>query len=83
MEDALKRLDKLTGEEARVAFEQNMKATHNVDKGVGGVANTAASVDDRVAGVDRRAPCVVDKAADVDGTMNKVNDNATGVIHGV
>ena len=51
LEDALKKLDKLTDEEARMAVAQNLKATHNVDERVRGVANTVAGVDDRVAGV--------------------------------
>jgi hypothetical protein len=34
MEDALKRLDKLTQEEARMAAAQNLKATHAVDERV-------------------------------------------------
>ncbi len=40
MEDALKNLDKLTHEEARMAVAQNLKATHNVDERVRGIANT-------------------------------------------
>jgi hypothetical protein len=61
MEDALKRLDKLTQEEARMAVAQTLKATQIVDKRVRGVADTAvaievgvADVNDRVAGVDDR-----------------------------
>ena len=52
MEDALKRLDKLTQEEARMAVAQNLKATHTVDERVRGVANMAVAIDDRVARVD-------------------------------
>src|SRR6266852_6574786 len=51
LEDALKKLDKLTVEEARMAVAENLKATHNVDERVRGVANSVAGVDDRVAGV--------------------------------
>ena len=40
MEDALKKLDMLTHEETRMAVAQNLKATHNVDERVRGVANT-------------------------------------------
>ena len=54
MEDALKKLDKLTHEEARMAIAQNLKATHNVDERVRGVANTVEAIDNRVAGVDDR-----------------------------
>ena len=40
MEDALKRLDTLTHEEARMAIAENLKATHIVGERVRGVANT-------------------------------------------
>ena len=50
MEDALKRLDKLTQEEARMAVAQNLKATHGVDERLKGVANTVIAMDSRVAG---------------------------------
>ena len=89
VEDALKKLDKLTDEEARMASEQNLKATHNVDESLGGVANMVVAVDDRVADVDDRAAGVdsriayVDEVAGVDGTVNKVHDKDTEVIHGV
>src|SRR6266849_10635125 len=54
LEDALKKLDKLTVEEARMAVAENLKATYNVDERVRGVANSVAGVDDRVAKVDDR-----------------------------
>ena len=54
MEDALKRLDKLTQEEAGMAAAQNLKATHIVDERVRGVANTMVAIDNRVASVDNR-----------------------------
>ena len=49
MADALKRLDKLTQEEARMAAAQNLKATHTVDERVQGVVNAAEAIDNRVA----------------------------------
>ena len=42
IEDALKKLDNLTNEEARMATAQVLKATHDVD-------NRVAGVDDKVA----------------------------------
>ena len=63
MEDALKRLDKLTQEEARMAIAQNLKATHTVDERVRGVANTVVAIDNRVAGVDDRVAGVDDRVA--------------------
>ena len=53
MDDALKRLDKLTQEGARVEAAQNLNATHTVNKRVT-VANTATT-DTTVPGVDRVA----------------------------
>ena len=89
VEDALKKLDKLTDEEARMAVAQNLKATHKVDERVRGVANTVvgvdnrvAVVDDRVAGVDSRVACVDDKVACVDDTVKMVGDKVAEVIHG-
>jgi len=44
LEDALKKLDKLTHEEARMAIAQNLKATQNVDDRVRGVDAKVDSV---------------------------------------
>jgi archaellum component FlaC len=96
VEDALKKLDKLTNEEARMAVAQNLKATHNVDERVRGVGNMVvavdnrvagvddrvAKVDDRVAGVDSKVACVDDKVASVDDTVKMVGDKVAEVIHG-
>ena len=57
MEDALKRLDKLTQEEARVAVAQNLKATHTVDDRV---ANMVVAIDNSLAGVDDLVAAAVD-----------------------
>jgi len=58
MEDALKKLDRLTQEEARMAIVENLKVTHAVDESVRGVAEQVLAVDDRVANVN-------DKVAEV------------------
>jgi hypothetical protein len=65
VEDALKRLDKLTQEEAQMATAQALKATHTVDDRVLGVDNKVVVVDNRVAGVDDRVKAVDDKVATV------------------
>jgi hypothetical protein len=65
MEDALKRLDKLTNEEARMAIAENLRATHAVDERVRGVTEQVLAVDDRVAGIDDRLANVNDKVAEV------------------
>jgi hypothetical protein len=82
LEDAFKRLDKLTHEEARMAVAQNLKATHNVDQRVRGVANTVVVVGDRVAGVDDRVAAVNNSVACVDGKVTSVEDKVAEVIHG-
>ncbi|KAF8496179.1 hypothetical protein F5888DRAFT_413684 [Russula emetica] len=81
VEDALRKLDKLTDEEARMAVAQNLKATHNVDERVRGVANSVVAVDNRVAGVDDRVAKVDDKVASVDDTVKVVGDKVAEVIH--
>ena len=54
MEDALKKLDKLTHEEARMAIGQNLKVTHTVDDRVKEVVDKVLDVGDAVKGVDAR-----------------------------
>jgi len=44
MEDALKRLDKLTQEEERMAIAENLRATHAVDERVRGVNDRVTEV---------------------------------------
>jgi hypothetical protein len=53
LEDALKRLDKLTHEEARMATAQVLKATHSV-------RDDLKVVDDRVRAVDNKVAEVID-----------------------
>jgi hypothetical protein len=50
IEDALKRLDRLTQEEARMAAAQLLKVTNTIDNRVGEIADNVLVVDDRVAG---------------------------------
>ena len=72
MEDALKKLDKLTQEEARMAIAQNLKTTHTVDERVREVATTVVAIANRVADVDGRV-------ADVDVRVAGVDDRVAGV----
>ena len=62
LEDALKRLDKLTYEEARMATAEVLKMTHTIDEGVTGVREQVLVVDDRVAGVDDKVTEVINGA---------------------
>jgi hypothetical protein len=62
MEDALKRLDKLTQEEARMATAEVLKSTRAIDKRVLAVDDRVASVDDKVAEVINGAQIVFSQA---------------------
>ena len=53
VDDALKKLGKLTDEEARMAVAQNLKATHKVDERVRRVGNTVQQTADDVDQIKR------------------------------
>jgi hypothetical protein len=87
LEDALKRLDKLTHEEARMATAQVLKATHTIEERVRGVADTLLGVDDRgariedgVASVDNRVAGVGDRVAGVDNKVDQVKSSSSPTI---
>ena len=65
MEDALKKLDKLTREEAWMGIAQNLKATHTVGESVRRVADDVVAIDNRVANVNNRVRVVDDKVTEV------------------
>ncbi|KAH9983786.1 hypothetical protein BJV74DRAFT_988860, partial [Russula compacta] len=79
IEDALKRLDKLTHEEARMATAQVLKTTNTVDDRVKGVAEQVLCVDDRVANVYDRVKGVDDKVASVDDTVKGVDGRVASI----
>ena len=72
MEDALKSLDKLTQEEARMAATQNLKATHTVDERVKGVVDTVEAIDNKVVDVDNRVAGVNEKVVNIDDRVNEI-----------
>jgi len=78
IEDALKRLDRLTQEEAQMAAAQVLKATHAVDDTgrVRGVADIALSVDNRVASVSDQVQVIGDRVQGVDGKVTAAIDGA-------
>ena len=61
IEDALKRLDRLTQEEARLAAAQVLKVANTVDDKVQGIADNILGVGNRVAGIDDRVAHVGDR----------------------
>ncbi|KAF8502060.1 hypothetical protein F5888DRAFT_1904496 [Russula emetica] len=72
LEDGLKKLDKLTHEEAWMGIAQNLKATHVVGESVRRVADQAVTIDNRVAGVDGRVANVDDRVRVVDHRVTEV-----------
>ena len=74
IEDSLKRLDKLTQEEARMATAQVLKVTHTVDDRVREITDQVIGVDNRVAGVDNRLATVDDRVVRVDDRLASVDD---------
>jgi hypothetical protein len=77
LEDALRRLDKLTQEEARMATAETLKATHSVNERVRGVAAQVVGVDDRVAGVDNVLRDVNETVTTVNDRVRVVDDKVT------
>jgi methyl-accepting chemotaxis protein len=61
IEDALKRLDTLTMEEARMAIAETLKVTNTVDNKVDKVDDTVNRVDDTVNKMDDKVDKVDDK----------------------
>src|SRR6266446_796294 len=81
IEDALKRLDRLTQAEAQMAAAQVLKATHAVDDTgrVMGVADIAVDVDNRVAGVSDQVQDVGDQVQDVVEQVQDIGDQVQDV----
>jgi hypothetical protein len=83
MEDAQKRLDKLTQEEARMASAQVLKVAHAVDDRVRGVTDDVLGVDNRMAGVDNRIASVDERIRAMDDKVAAVIDSAHHIFNSV
>jgi hypothetical protein len=69
LEDALKKLDRLTQEEARMAHAEVLRITHSIRDGVEIVDGKVEEVSDKVGDVGGKVQCVDDKVQVViDGT---------------
>ena len=79
IEDALKKLDWLTQEEARMAAAQLLKVTNTINSDVREVADNVLIIDHRVAGVDDRLAGVDDRVAGVDDRVASVVERVAGV----
>src|SRR5712672_690017 len=85
MEDSLRKLDKLTQEEARMAAAENMRITRSVEEGVQVVRCEVEDVGKRVQGVDDKVEDVGKMVQDVDervqDRIQDVGDNVQDVNH--
>ena len=80
IEDALKRLDTLTTEEARMAIAENLKVTNRVDGKVDKVDDKVDKVGDKVCDkVDEVGDEVCDKVDKVDDKVDKVDNKVDKV----
>jgi methyl-accepting chemotaxis protein len=82
IEDALKRLDRLTHEEAWMGIAQNLKATHAVGESVREVVEQVVAIDNKVAAVDDRVAGVGNKVARIDDRVGVVGEGVAEVIRG-
>ena len=89
IEDALKRLDRLTQEEARMASAQLIKIANAIDSEAREIADNVlvvdgrvAGVDERVVGVDVRVAGVDERVTGVDDRVKAVDEKLVAVIHG-
>ena len=81
MEDALKRLDKSTQEEARMATAEVLRTSHAIDQSVRGVREQVLAVDKRVASVGDRVASVNDRVSSIDNRVAEVMNGAQIVIN--
>ena len=82
IEDALKRLDRLTQEEARMAAAQLLEVANTIESKVGEISSNVLVVDDRVAGVDDRVIAMDERVASVDDRVKAVDNKLVAVIDG-
>ena len=72
LEDALKKLDRLMQEEARMAHAEVLRITHDIRDGVDIVDGKVEEVDDKVGVVSDKVQCIDDK-------VQVVIDGARGI----
>lgn len=91
IEDSLRRLDKLTQEEAKMASAELLKITHSIEGKVVGVderiqdigddvrsvGEKVQGIDKRVQGVDDKIQGVDDKVQGVDGKLDDINRSSS------
>ncbi|KAN0139487.1 hypothetical protein V8E53_002988 [Lactarius tabidus] len=79
LEDALKKLDRLTQEEARMAHAEVLRITHSIRDEVKVVDGKVERVDDKVDGVGDKVEEVGDKVEDIGDKVEDVGDKVEDV----
>lgn len=79
VEDALRRIDKLTPEETRMAGAETMTVTRDIDDAVKSVVKTLDGVEGQVKGIDHRVKGVNHVMKDVGHVVKGVNHRVRGV----
>jgi uncharacterized protein YoxC len=78
LEDALKKLDRLTQEEARIAHVEVLRIAHSIRDEVKIVDGKVEGVDDKVEGVGDKVEEVSDKVEDLGDKVQVAIDGARG-----
>jgi hypothetical protein len=74
LEDALKKLDRLTQEEVRMALAEILRVTHDVSNEVKVVDGKVDIIGDNVQGVDDKVQAVIDGARGLSGRLLNSSD---------
>ena len=82
LEDALKKLDRLTQEEARMANAEVLRITQKIRDGVKVVDGKVEEVGEKVEGVGEKVEGVGEKVEDVGGKVEGVDEKVQVVIEG-
>ena len=82
LEDSLKKLDRLTQEEARMANAEVLRITQSIRDGVEVVDGKVEEVGDKVEGVGDKVEEVGDKVGDVGDKVQYIDDKVQVVIDG-
>jgi uncharacterized protein YoxC len=80
VEDAFRRLDKLTPEEVLMAAAETMSVTRDIDDTVKGVDKRLESVDGKVHHIDMKAESIEDKVVGVDSKVQGVDERVKDVV---
>ena len=82
IEDALKRLDRLTQEEVQMAAAQLLKVTNTIDNRVEEIADNMLGIDNRVASVGGQVQGVGDQVQSVGDQVQGIDDKVTAAMDG-